>query len=136
MSPAPKVCTNQSTLTFPPAVGAKYEQAYPYKSKTWQAHFTHGRQAVESVNRSVKHGMFQTIKDPDKRPRRGWIAQFLAVTLMVAATNVRKIVAWFKDRADQTGPTPVSPRRRARRRDLTDGYRSAPKNDPPDTLAS
>jgi len=27
--PAPKVCSNQSTLTFPPTAGAKYEQALP-----------------------------------------------------------------------------------------------------------
>jgi hypothetical protein len=131
IDPAPKVCTNQSTLTFAPQIGAKYEQAHPYKSKVWQKHYTHGRQAVESVNKSIKDGRFQPIDDTERRPRRGWIATLLAVVVMVAANNVRKIKDWLLERQGVAALEQRKPKKRARRRDLTDGYRLAPSNDPP-----
>lgn len=102
----------------------------------WQKHYTHGRQAVESVNKSIKDGRFQPIKDTTRRPRRGWIATLLAVVVMVAANNVRKIKNWMLERQGVTAMEQRKPKKRARRRDLTNGYRTAPANDPPAETAS
>lgn len=96
LNPAPKVC-EQKTMTFPPSVGAKYEQTYAYRSPDWQEHYTTGRQSVESVNKSVKDGRFIPVDDPELRPRRGFIAQLFSLAVMIAATNVRKIIAWLSD---------------------------------------
>lgn len=136
IDPAPKVCTNRETLTFEPGIGAKYEQTHPYKSKVWQKHYTHGRQAVESVNKSIKDGRFQPIDDTERRPRRGWIATLLAVVVMVAANNVRKIKDWLLERQGVATLEQRTPKKRARRRDLTNGYRLAPANDPPGETAN
>ena len=128
VTPAPKVC-EQKTMTFPPSVGAKYEQTYPYRSAEWQAHYTTGRQSVESVNKSIKDGRFVPVDDPELRPRRGFIAQLFSLAVMVAATNVRKIIAWLHE---QVGVSTISsaPVRRARRREVTKGWSIRP-NAPP-----
>lgn len=109
LDPAPKVCTNQSTLTFSPTLGAKYEQEFAYKGEEWQAHYTYGRQTVESVNDSLKDGD-STIDSTTHRPARGWASQLMALAPMIAATNVRKIIDWL-----ETGPR--EPAKRRRRRD-------------------
>lgn len=128
VNPAPKVC-EQQTMTFPPSVGAKHEQTYPYRSAQWQDHFTTGRQSVESVNKSIKDGRFIPVDDPELRPRRGFVAQLFSLAVMVAATNVRKIIAWLHE---QVGISTIStaPVRHARRRDLTKGWSVVP-NAPP-----
>lgn len=89
------------------------EQEYPYQSK----HYTRGRQSVESMNNFLKHGAHLPIDDPQKRPRRRWIAQFISLVTMVVATNTRKIIAWL---IDQIGVSSIStaPVERARRRDF------------------
>lgn len=126
--PMPKAC-EQSTITIPPEVGAKHEQAYPYRSEKWQDHYSSGRQSVESMNKSIKDGKFMPVDDAEMRPRRGWINQLLSVIVMVAATNVRKIIDWLHG---QVGLTRVAsaPLRRARRREVTRGWSVVP-NAPP-----
>lgn len=129
LNPAPKVC-EQKTMTFPPSVGAKYEQTYAYRSPDWQEHYTTGRQSVESVNKSVKDGRFIPVDDPELRPRRGFIAQLFSLAVMIAATNVRKIIAWL---SDQVGVTTIAsaPIKRVRRREATRGWTTIEPNAPP-----
>ncbi|WP_281653369.1 hypothetical protein [Microbacterium aurum] len=124
--PRPQVC-DQQTITVPPSAGAKYEQEYPYQSQRWAEQYTPGRQSVESMNSSLKHGAHLPIDDPQKRPRRGWIGQFISLVTMVVATNTRKIIAWL---IDQIGVSSIStaPVARTRRRDLTHGWTTAPAN--------
>lgn len=55
---------------------------------------------------------------------------------MVAATNVRKITRWLLDRQGVPTIDERPPAKRKLRRDLTDGYRLAPVNDPPAETAS
>lgn len=70
------------------------------------------------------------------RPRRGWIAHFLAALVGVASVNVVKISAWLK----QAHPThaqdeipPVKPEKRPlRRRERTTGFTRG--DDPPDQV--
>ncbi|WP_460828369.1 hypothetical protein [Nostocoides australiense] len=128
VNPTPRVC-EQQTMTLPASVGAKHEQTYPYRSAEWQAHYTTGRQSVESVNKSIKDGRFVPVDDPELRPRRGFIAQLFSLAVMVAATNVRKIIAWLHE---QVGVSTISsaPVRRARRREVTKGWSIRP-NAPP-----
>ncbi|WP_288785623.1 hypothetical protein [uncultured Microbacterium sp.] len=132
--PRPQVC-DQQTITVPPSAGAKYEQEYPYQSERWAEQYTSGRQSVESMNNSLKHGAHLPIDDPQKRPRRGWIAQLISLVTMVVATNTRKIIAWL---IDQIGVSSIStaPVERTRRRDLTHGWTTAPANAPPETAAT
>lgn len=129
VTPPPKVC-EQKTLTFPPSAGAKYEQTYPYRSEKWQEHYTTGRQSVESVNKSLKDGRFAPVDDPEMRPRRGFIAQLFSITVMMAATNTRKIIAWLHA---QVGVSSISsaPVRRERRRERTRGWTTQEANAPP-----
>lgn len=126
--PRPQVC-EQQTITIPPSAGAKYEQEYAYRSKRWLEHYIPGRQSVESLNSSIKHGAFLPIDDPQKRPRRGWIAQYFALASMVVAMNTRKIIDWL---IGQIGVTSISsaPVERAERRELDPGWTSTP-NAPP-----
>lgn len=128
VNPSPKVC-EQKTLTIPPSAGAKYEQTYPYRSPDWQHHFTTGRQSVESMNKSIKDGKFIPVDDAEMRPRRGWIAQLLSLVVMIAATNVRKIINWLYA---QVGVSRIAaaPVKRKRRREVTKGWTSDP-NAPP-----
>ena len=134
VEPAPKVC-EQQTITVAPSEGAKYRQEYPYKSTQWQKHFTEGRQSVESLNKSVKDGGFNPIDDPERRRRRGWAPQLIAIVVLIVATNTRKIIAWIEDRIDEA-ERPVT---RARRRVLSAGRKlssSADANAPPDSIAA
>ena len=55
---------------------------------------------------------------------------------MVAANNVRKIKDWLLERQGVAAREPRAPKKRARRRDLTNGYRLAPANDLPTETAS
>ena len=111
-------------------MGAKHEQTYAYRSEPWQEHYTTGRQSVESVNKSLKDGRFIPVDDAELRPRRGFIAQLFSLAVMVAATNVRKIIAWLHA---QIGVTSISsaPVRRQRRREVTRGYSVFEANAPP-----
>lgn len=70
------------------------------------------------------------------RTARGWIATLLAVVVMVAANNVRKIKDWLLERRGVPTMEQRKPKKRARRRDLTGGYRTSPANDPPAETAS
>ena len=91
---------------------------------------TTGRQSVESVNKSVKDGRFIPVDDPELRPRRGFIAQLFSLAVMIAATNVRKIIAWL---SDQVGVTTIAsaPIKRVRRREATRGWTTIEPNAPP-----
>lgn len=116
-------------MTFPPSVGAKYEQTYAYRSEAWQQHYTTGRQSVESGNKSLKDGRFIPVDDPELRPRRGFIAQLFSLAVMIAATNVRKIITWLQE---QVGVSNIAaaPIKRQRRREITKGWTIQP-NAPP-----
>lgn len=122
-------------MTFPPEVDGKYGQHYAYRSPEWQRLYTSGRQTIESLNRSNKRGYFAPIKDPDWRPRRGWLPTLLAGLALIIATNVRKIIAWAWDEID-TAHGFERPRRRKRRRELTAGYTRPVPNAPPDAEAA
>lgn len=128
VKPAPQVC-EQKSMKISPLTGEKYAQHYPYKSKPWQEHYTSGRQMVESLNASLKNGAHMPVDDTQMRPRRGFAAQIVALTVMVAATNTRKIIAWLHE---QIGVTALSsaPVKRARRRERTAGFTQADEYGP------
>jgi hypothetical protein len=128
VAPSPQVC-EQKTLTIPPSSGAKYEQTYAYRSADWEAHYITGRQSVESMNKSIKDARFAPVDEPESRPRRGWIAQLLSLVVLVAASNVRKIVAWLYGHVG-VSRIAAAPVRRKRRREATQGWTSVP-NAPP-----
>ena len=132
--PQPQVCIQQ-TITIPPSAGAKYEQEYPYQSKAWKAQYSPGRQSVESMNHSLKQNGSTRIDVPNNRPRRGWIAQFFALAMMVVATNTRKIIDWLLDNVENPTIT-TTPAKRARRRELTRGWTTTLPNGPPTIAAA
>ena len=81
------------------------------------------------MNKSIKDGKFIPVDDAEMRPRRGWIAQLLSLVVMIAATNVRKIITWL---FQQIGVSRIAaaPVKRKRRREATRGWTSDP-NAPP-----
>lgn len=110
-------------MTFAPADGAKREQTYPYQSAEWKRWYAPMRNTVESNNKSLKDGRFAALDDTERRPRRGWAAMLVVLAMLMAATNVRKIITWTAKRkhANNDAATPAKPKR-ARRREVTRGY--------------
>ncbi len=122
VNPAPRVC-EQQTMTFGPAGGAKHEQRYPYRSPEWKRWYAPMRNTVESNNKSLKDGRFGALDDAERRPRRGWAAMLVVLAMVMAATNVRKIVKWREEHPERPNLGQPAPKvKRARRRDRTHGY--------------
>jgi hypothetical protein len=71
-----RICTNKTSVSFPPSAGAKFRQALPYKTKEWQATYNL-RNTVEGFNGYVKDPNREALGDPGRRRIRGYAAQYL-----------------------------------------------------------
>jgi hypothetical protein len=49
-----KICTNKTSVSFPPSAGAKYRQELQYGSDEWQAAYSTPRNTVEGFNGMIK----------------------------------------------------------------------------------
>ena len=130
---APQFCTQKSVL-FPIEADKGKAQELPYKSKEWRAMYSFPRNAVESSNASRKSQRFGLDKSSRRRMRSQAI-QFLMSTLVVAASNVKKIIDFRKDEED---PTQAKERRRLQRKPrVFNGYAwtQPPTASPPPELA-
>jgi hypothetical protein len=113
-----RICTNKSSVSFPPTAGAKYAQALHYGSPEWQAMYATARNTIEGFNGFVKDAGREALDQPGRRRVRGFAAQYLFSAVLVASANIRKIQAFVeKAVADAVGVLSIANKRTPRRRD-------------------
>lgn len=114
------ICTNKTSVTFTPTAGAKYAQKLLYGSQEWHTLYASARNTIEGFNGYVKDADHGALGDPGRRRAAGFTNQFLFTTLIVAASNIRKIMSFIEAQETKVDPTPRSrkPRRRDRLSDV------------------
>ncbi|MDQ2729324.1 MAG: hypothetical protein M3Y91_16020, partial [Actinomycetota bacterium] len=118
-----RICTNQSSVSFPPTAGAKYGQALPYGSPEWQAMYATARNTIEGYNGYIKDANREALDQPGRRRIRGYTAQYLFTTLLVVSANIRKLRTFLAGTAPDAHGTLRRLTRPARRRDRLPDYR-------------
>jgi hypothetical protein len=118
----PKIC-QQTAITIPPDVGARYRQDLPYASPAWHARYATLRNTIEGLNGYAKDPAHEALAAPARRRVRGIAACSVFTALLLMAANIRKIRTWRALTAsDKTAITHRARRRRASLRDhLPDG---------------
>lgn len=96
--------TERGSVTLPPSLKqsddkretdpAKHVQKFPYKTKTWQKHYGM-RNLVETKNKESKRERFAFLGDKGKRSGRGYTFNYIAATVAIVASNLRKIAKFF-----------------------------------------
>ncbi len=119
-----KICTNKSSVSFPPTAGAKYSQVLQYGSPEWQAMYATARNTIEGFNGYVKDANYEALDQPGRRRVRGYAAQYLFTALLVVSANIRKLQTFLANATtDPVGTLTVRRSRRKRRRDLLAEFR-------------
>ncbi len=118
----PKICT-QTAVTIAPDVGARFRQDLAYGTKEWASTYASYRNTIEGLNGYVKDPAHEALAAPGRRRVRGIAAQSLFITLLLMASNVRKIAA-FRQMVQDGTQARVAERARRRRVSLAD-YRSS-----------
>ena len=127
-----KICT-QTSVSFPPTVGAKYRQDLQFGSQEWARWYKTMRSTVEGFNGYIKDAAFEDLETPARRRLRGRAAQQLLVTLLVVSANIRKLRTWIALQAEPTKIVQMTARRDNRRaRQSLQNY-LPPANAPPGT---
>jgi hypothetical protein len=108
---ADRIC-RQSSVSFPPSIGAKYRQDIQYGTDEWQEVYATARNTIEGFNGFIKDGAHEALADSTRRRLRGRAAQHLLTALLVMAANVRKIRAFMEG----LNATPKEKQRKALRR--------------------
>ncbi|WP_298338265.1 hypothetical protein [Ferrimicrobium sp.] len=123
------ICTNKTSVTFKPTAGAKYAQKLLYGSQEWHQLYASARNTIEGFNGYVKDSDHGALGDPGRRRAAGFTNQFLFTTLIVAASNIRKIMSFIEAQETKVDPTPRSrkPRRRDRLSDVITIKETPPK---------
>lgn len=116
-----KICTNKTSVSFPPSAGAKYRQEFQYGSEEWRAAYATTRNTIEGFNGMVKQGGHEALDDPSRRQVRGYTAQYLLSAFLVASANIRKIAAFIAEHPEDR-PVDQPKVRRPRRRDRLGNY--------------
>jgi len=119
-----RICTNTSSVSFPPTAGAKYAQALHYGSPEWQEMYSTARNTIEGMNGYVKDANHEALEQPGRRRVRGYAAQYLFAAVLVVSANIRKIQGFItKAAADGAGVVSIVGKRRPRRRDRLADFR-------------
>lgn len=108
----PRICTNKSSVSFPPEAGVKYRQILRHGTDEWHALYSTGRNTVEGFNAFVKDAAYHALADPGRRRLRGFAAQYLLTTVLTAAANIRKITSYLTDHHRVAAGEHVPPKRR------------------------
>lgn len=125
-------CTNSASVSLPVEYDARFFQALPYQSPEWKRTYRLLRSTMEGYNGFSKDAKNESLAAPGHRRRRGFVNNLLVVAMTIAATNLRKIAAYFKNQAETPSTDSPSPRPTVRR-DPLDAYRPDP-NAPPRTM--
>ncbi len=107
------ICTNDSSVTFDAALGAKYRQHHRYGTAEWDNAHTYGRQTIESFNKLLKRSD-NSLHDSTNRRLRGEASQAFLALLGVIAMNGRIVMRWLEEEYDPARPAPEPNRRQKR----------------------
>lgn len=110
-----RICTNNTSVTFPASVGAKFRQSFPFGTAEWAGWYGL-RNTIESINGLAKDGSHGGLDDSTRRRVRGYAAQYLFTTLLAMAVNVRKIDAFLDQESTEVRIAAREARRSRRRR--------------------
>ncbi|WP_298334328.1 hypothetical protein [Ferrimicrobium sp.] len=121
------ICTKTNSITFEVTAGAKYAQKLIYGSRESRKLYASARNTIEGFNGYVKGSDHGALGDPGRRRAAGLTNQFLFTTLILAASNIRKIMSFIRTKVDATLRS-RKPRRRDCRSDVI-----AIKETPPST---
>lgn len=124
-----RICTNVESLTIPPLAGLKYRQDFAYLSPEWQAAYHGPRNTVEGVNRRIKSGAEENLRDSDSRLSRSLTAQCIFAVTAVIAVNCTRTYTWLNDQQnknDQALPAPATRSRAKPRAVSLKRYDNAP----------
>ncbi|WP_022887541.1 hypothetical protein [Glaciibacter superstes] len=86
---------------MPIEAAAKFMQSLHYGSAEWQEIYSSDRNTIEGQNGFLKDGAHESLKDATRRRVRGYTAQYLLITVLVAAGNLRKIDKFVSDLLSQ-----------------------------------
>jgi hypothetical protein len=118
-----KICTNRSSVSFPPTAGAKYGQSLHFGSPEWHAIYATTRNTIEGFNGYVKDANHDALDQPGRRRVRGQTAQHLFTAILVMSANLRKINTFLREHGNDDTAI-AKPPRRPRRRDRLANYES------------
>lgn len=93
----------------------KFLQKFTHESETWAAHYGM-RSLVEASNNLVKLASAEDLGNPKKRSGRGFAFQYLASTLAVVSSNIRRIITFFTAEAKRSAEHAGRTRRRKNER--------------------
>ncbi|MGC8626839.1 MAG: hypothetical protein ACP5VR_04650, partial [Acidimicrobiales bacterium] len=119
----PKICT-QSAITVSPDVGARHRQDLAFATEKWARTYATYRNSIEGLNGYVKDPAHEALAEPGRRRVRGIAAQSIFVTLLLMASNFRKVAAFRRTVAEGRADE-VAERARRRRVSVRD-YRPPP----------
>ena len=102
----------QTAITIPPDLGARYRQDLPYGTPAWHARYATLRNTIEGLNGLVKDPAHEALAAPARRRVRGIAACTLFTALLLTAANTRKIRAWRALTASNKAATAQRARRR------------------------
>jgi len=117
-----KICTNRSSVSFPPTAGAQYGQSLHFGSPEWHAMYAAARNTIEGFNGYVKDANHDALDQPGRRRVRGQTAQHLFTAILVMSANLRKINTSLRENGNDDTSI-AKPPRRPRRRDRLASYR-------------
>jgi len=109
-----RICT-QGSVNFPVETDAKYRQPVKYQSEQWYDMYSKGRNTIEGFNGYVKDGSNEALAIAGRRRMRGYTAQYVLATILVAASNIRGIITFLnEERSGRDRPPPIKgpPKRR------------------------
>ncbi len=92
----PEVCRTREVLALN-NVHIKHQQDLPYESQEWNDVYHSLRNTVEGVNGTLKSDAATGIDEPGNRRSTGLAATSLFAAFLVAAENLRRIVAFYDD---------------------------------------
>ena len=120
------ICTNKTSVNFPATAGAKFAQTVQYGSQKWASEYKHDRNTIEGLNGFAKDESKEGLGTPGKRRLRGIAAQFLLISFIAVAANLRKIQA-FRD--EQLSSDSEEERAEKRKQKLAIRHRRKHRND-------
>ncbi|WP_276969243.1 hypothetical protein [Ferrimicrobium acidiphilum] len=116
-----RICTNRSSVSFPPTAGAKYGQSLHSGSSEWHAMYATARNTIEGFNGYVKDANHEALDQPGRRRVRGYASQYLLTAMLVMSANLRKIDTFIRKHGKDEAAV-AKPPRRPRRRDRLANY--------------
>lgn len=89
------ICNNKVSVKFPIEHGAKLQQKYHFGSQEWRDIYQTDRSTIEGINGALKTATIP-LDGAAVRRVRGYTAQYLLITMLVATENLRRIQS-FRD---------------------------------------